>query len=148
MYFMIIEGAHYQVHYDEVAPAQVETDDGWRGIDIRFLIGDAVTKTNDMTLWRATFTPNARHARHTHDVGEAFFVLSGRGAAGTEDEEYEVTAGSALYVPPNTVHWFRNLDEHEPVQIVGVYAPAGSLEGSGYNFVGEIEDHHRKVGRS
>lgn len=145
---MIIEGSHFQVHYDDVAPEAVDTDDGWRGIDIRFLIGAAVTGNNDMTLWRATFSPNARHARHTHDVGEAFFVLSGRGAAGTGDEEYEVTAGSALYVPPNTVHWFRNLHATEPVQIVGVYAPAGSLEGSGYRYVGEITDEHRKVDRN
>ena len=144
---MIIEGAHYQVHYDDVAPQAVQTDDGWRGIDIRFLIGSAVTGTHDMTLWRATFLPDARHARHTHAVGEAFFVLSGRGAAGTGDREYEVAAGSALYVPPNTVHWFRNLDDTEPVQIVGVYAPAGSLEESGYDFVGEITDEHRTVGR-
>jgi hypothetical protein len=43
------------------------------------------------------------------------------------------------------VHWFRNLDESEPVEIVGVYAPAGSLEGSGYKYVGEVEDEHRKV---
>jgi len=142
---MIIEGSHYQVHYDEVAPDAVESKDGWNDIDIRFLIGEAVTGTNDMTLWRAHFPPNGRHARHTHDVGEAFFVISGRGAAGTEDEEYEVTAGSALYVPPNTVHWFRNLDDNEPVEICGVYAPAGSLKGSGYSYVGEVTDEHRKV---
>jgi quercetin dioxygenase-like cupin family protein len=142
---MIIQEPHFQVHYDEVEPKSVSAGDGWRGIDIRFLIGAATTGTHDVTMWRARFSPGARHARHTHDVGEAFFVMSGHGAAGTEDEEYEVTAGSALYVPPGTVHWFRNLDDTEPVQIVGCYMPAGSLEESGYRYVGEITDEHRKI---
>jgi mannose-6-phosphate isomerase-like protein (cupin superfamily) len=145
LHYMILEGPHYQIHYTEVEPEPVASKDGWRDIDIRFLIGAATTGTHDVTLWRARFAPGAAHSRHTHDVGEAFFVVSGRGAAGTGDKEYEVAAGSGLYVPPGAVHWFRNPDETEPVEIIGVYAPAGSLKESGYRYVGEITDEYRQV---
>src|SRR5918999_3319430 len=115
---MILDGSHLQVHYDEVAPAGVLNRDGWRDVDIRFLIGAATTGNHDVTMWRARFAPGAAHARHTHDAAEVFFLMRGRGAAGTEDREYEVVAGSALYVPPGTVHWFRNPGSEE-LEIIG-----------------------------
>ena len=142
---MIIEGQHYQVHEEEVAPAPVAAGDGWNGVDIRFLLGEHLTGASQVTMWRATFAPGAAHARHTHDGAEAFFVMSGRGAAGTGDNEYEVAAGSALFVPPGAVHWFRNPDPHNKVEIVGCYAPGGSLKEAGYHYVGEITDEFRTV---
>lgn len=135
---MLTEGPHYQVHHTEVQPAAVGSDDGWRAIDIRFLIGTATTGTHDLTMWRALFAPGAAHARHTHDAAEVFYVIRGRGAAGTGDTEYEVSAGSALYVPAGAVHWFRNPDPAEEVEIIGCYVPGGSLKAAGYHYVGEI----------
>lgn len=114
-------------------------------MDIRFLIGAATTGNRDATMWRALFVPGAAHARHTHDSAEVFFVIRGSGAAGTEDREYEVAPGSALYVPPGTVHWFRNPDRREEVEIIGCYVPGGSLDDAGYHYVGEITDEHRQV---
>lgn len=145
---MITDGAHIQIHHDEVSPAHVQRDEGWRGVDIRFLIGAATTGNHDVTMWRAVFAPGAAHARHTHDSAEVFYLMRGRGAAGTADREYEVTAGSALYVPPGTVHWFRNPDPHEEVEIIGCYLPGGSLEEAGYHYVGEITDEYRQVSAS
>lgn len=142
---MIIEGDHYQVHVSDVPPKAVSTGAGWQDIDIRFLIGTATTGTQDATLWRARFAPGASHARHTHDAVELFYVLNGNGAGGTGEREYIVPAGSAVYVPARTVHWFRNPDPTEEVEIVGVYLPGGSLEEAGYHYVGEILDEYRQV---
>lgn len=142
---MIMEADHYQVHAGEVPPASVTRGDGWRDVDIRFLIGTATTGNRDATLWRARFAPGAAHARHTHDAAEFFYVVSGRGAAGTGEREYEAPAGSALYVPPGVVHWFRNPDPSHEVEIVGLYVPGGSLEEAGYHYVGEITDAHRQI---
>lgn len=141
---MIVEGSHIQVGYDETRPSGVADADGWHAIDIRFLINRDITGSSELTMWRATFAPGAAHARHTHDGAEAFFVMSGRGAAGTDDREYEVTAGQALFVPPGVVHWFRNHTD-ETVEIVGCYAPGGNLEEAGYHFVGEITDEYRTI---
>lgn len=141
---MIIEGNHIQVSRDETPSAGVGDADGWHAIDIRFLLNRDVTKSSDVTMWRATFAPGAAHARHTHDGAEAFFVMSGRGAAGTDDQEYEITAGQAIFVPPGVVHWFRNHGD-ETVEIVGCYAPGGNLEEAGYHYVGEITDDYRTV---
>ncbi|MPZ86876.1 MAG: cupin domain-containing protein [Nitriliruptorales bacterium] len=142
---MIIDGQHLQVHYEEIEPADVHSEEGWRKVDIRFLIGSATTGNHDVTMWRARFAPGATHARHTHDVAEVFFLMRGRGAAGTGDREYAVTAGSALYVPPGTVHWFRNPDPVEEAEIIGCYLPGGSLEEAGYHYVGEVTDVLRQV---
>lgn len=142
---MIIEGEHYQVHVDEVPPAPVARGDGWADVDIRFLLGAGTTGTHDATLWRARFAPGAAHARHTHDAAELFYVVSGSGAAGTGDREYAVPAGSALYVPAGAVHWFRNPDPTQEVEIIGLYLPGGSLEEAGYHYVGEITDEFRQV---
>jgi quercetin dioxygenase-like cupin family protein len=142
---VLISGPHFQVHHSEVEPAPVGSGEGWSDIDIRFLIGARTTGTHDLTMWRALFAPGAAHARHTHDAAEVFYVMRGRGAAGTGDVEYQVEAGSALYVPPGTVHWFRNPDPVEEVEIIGCYIPGGSLGEAGYHHVGEITDRHRQV---
>jgi quercetin dioxygenase-like cupin family protein len=142
---MLIDGPHYQVHNSEVQPASVGPGEGWRDVDIRFLVGSQTTRTHDLTMWRALFAPGAAHARHTHDAAEVFYVIRGRGAAGTDDTEHEVGAGSALYVPAGAVHWFRNPDPVEEVEIIGCYVPGGSLEEAGYHYVGEITEAHRQV---
>lgn len=142
---MIIEGKHLQVHYEDVKPHGVANEDGWYDIDIRFLLGAATTGNHDVTMWRARFAPGAQHARHTHDAAEVFYVMRGRGAAGTEDREYVVEAGNALYVPASTVHWFRNPDPDNEVEIIGCYLPGGSLEEAGYTYVSEIEERYRQV---
>jgi quercetin dioxygenase-like cupin family protein len=140
---MIVEGNHIQVGYDETPSKGVTDADGWHAVDIRFLINSEITGHNQVTMWRATFRLGAVHARHTHDAAEAFFVFKGRGAAGTDDREYLVEAGQMLFVPPGVTHWFRPLDEQ--VEIVGCYAPGGSLEEAGYHYVGEVTEEFRTV---
>ena len=137
---------HFRIHVTEMAPAAVAAKDGWRQMDIRFLINRDNAGAEEACFWRTVFPPGAAHERHAHPrAAEILYVISGTGAAGNEDGEVEVSAGSAIYVPAGAVHWFRNLDEAEPVEVVGVYAPAGSLEDAGYDYVGEITEEHRQL---
>src|SRR5947209_5353159 len=119
---------HFQRHVSEVPPAGVRADAGWQGVDIRWLVSSETAGSKELCFWRTVFPPGAAHTRHIHpNAAEALFVIRGRGAAGTEDEEHEVGAGTAVYVPKGVVHWFRNVGDEE-LELVGCYAPAGSLE--------------------
>jgi mannose-6-phosphate isomerase-like protein (cupin superfamily) len=137
---------HFQVHVSEVEPAPVKRDDGWRDVDIRFVVREDNAGSSEICFWRTVFPPGAAHERHSHpNADEVFYVLRGRGAAGSGDVEEEVTAGSVQYIPRGIVHWFRNLGTDEELELVGCYAPAGSLEDAGYEFVSEITEQYRQV---
>jgi quercetin dioxygenase-like cupin family protein len=141
--------SHFQVHVSEVEPAPVLEKDGWKHVDIRWVVGNqragSEAGSEEICFWRTVFPPGATHARHIHpNAAEAFFIIRGRGAAGTNDEEHEAIPGTALYVPAGVVHWFRNVGDEE-LELVGCYAPAGSLEDAGYEYVGEVTDQYRQV---
>jgi quercetin dioxygenase-like cupin family protein len=137
---------HFQQHVSDVESAPVKLEDGWRDMDIRWIVSETNAGSKEVCFWRTIFPPGAAHERHLHpNAAEVLYVIRGRGAAGTEDEEHEVTPGTVQYIPPGAVHWLRNLDENEELEIVGCYAPAGSLEDAGYEYVSEITDEYRKV---
>jgi quercetin dioxygenase-like cupin family protein len=139
------QSAHFQIHVDDMKPADVQTDEGWLKMDIRFLISDQSGGARNCCLWRTIFPPGAAHERHLHpNAEEILHVLRGRGAGGAEEEEHEVTPGVAQYIPAGKVHWKRNLSDTEELEIVGIYS-APSLDAAGYVFVSEITDEYRQV---
>lgn len=137
---------HFQIHVDEMAPAGVKPEDGWRKMDIRFLISGDSGGSRSVCMWRTVFPPGAAHERHYHpNAEEALYVLRGRGAAGTGDEEHEVTAGTAQHIPAGAVHWMRNLSDTEELEIVGTYTPVSSLDEAGYVYVSDITPEFQQV---
>jgi quercetin dioxygenase-like cupin family protein len=122
----------------EIDPEPVAPRDGWRGIEIRFLNGSASGSSNTC-LFRASFPPGATHERHMHpNADEFFYLISGRAAVGAGDQEQVASGGTVQFIPAGRVHWLRNLDETEPVEVVGVYVGGASLEDAGYVYAGEI----------
>ncbi len=137
---------HFQIHVDAMKPAPVLKKDGWLNMDIRFLINKNNAGATESCFWRTVFPPGGAHERHIHPAAaEILYVVRGRGAAGNGEEEFEAPAGTAIYVPKGSTHWFRNLDSTQEVEIVGAYAPVGSLDDAGYRYVGEITDEFRRV---
>lgn len=140
------ESPHFQLHVSEMEPAPVKTDEGWRDMDIRFLVREDNAGSTEVCWWRTVFSPGSAHERHYHpNAAEVLYVIRGRGGAGTGELEHEVTEGTVQYIPKGAVHWLRNLSEDEELEIVGCYAPAGNLEQAGYEFVSEITDEYRQV---
>jgi quercetin dioxygenase-like cupin family protein len=79
------------------------------------------------------FPPGAAHEAHRHpNADEFFYVIRGRALLGAEQEEHEAGPGTVEFVPAGKVHWLRNLDSSEPVEVVGGYLGVGSLEEAGY----------------
>jgi quercetin dioxygenase-like cupin family protein len=137
---------HFQIHVDDMPPARVRREEGWRDMDIRFLVSRDSGGSRHVCWWRTVFPPGAAHERHYHpNAEEVLFVIRGRGAAGTEETEREVTPGTAHYIPAGMTHWLRNASDTEDLEIVGCYAPAASLEDAGYVFVSDITAEYRHV---
>ncbi|MEE9276532.1 MAG: hypothetical protein V3V62_14600, partial [bacterium] len=52
----------------------------------------------------------------------------------------EVRAGHFHYIPRGVEHWLCNLDGTEPVEMIGVYFGAGSVEETGYVYLGDVTE--------
>jgi len=129
------------VHLDDIRPEPVTEKDGWRKMDIRFIITKERQGSTNCTMFRALFPPGARHMKHSHsNADELFFMIRGHGASGAGEKEHEMRAGSSHFIPKGVTHWLRNLSETEPIEVVGVYHDAGNLKESGYVFEGEVTE--------
>jgi quercetin dioxygenase-like cupin family protein len=129
------------VDLEDVAPEPVKEENGWRKMDIRFVITGEKQGSKDCTMFRALFMPGARHMKHSHsNSDELFYMIRGHGASGAGEKEYEMKAGSSHFIPRGVTHWLRNLSKTEPIEVVGVYLQAGNLKESGYVFEGEVTE--------
>jgi len=78
------------------------------------MIVDASTAgTEVLTFANARYEPRATgkafEKKHSHpNAEEVAYIISGRGMAGVDDQEFEVKAGDSIWVPRGTVHWFHN----------------------------------------
>ena len=145
----------YRVSVDDVGiAASAKRDIGFANMDIRFLITDKGSGAQELSLFRTVFPPGfSAHQKHCHiDIEEVIFGIRGRGAVGMElpsgeANEYEISPGVAVFIPKNCVHWFRNLDPNEEVEICGAYsAPdAGDYKPEDYKYVGEITESDKKL---
>lgn len=125
------------VHPDDVSPEAMDAGEGWSISDFRLPLGRHNGCTT--TLFRAQFLPGAVHRKHRHDhCEEIYHVISGRGLAGAGESRSEVRRGHFHYIPAGVEHWLVNRDADEPVEVVGIYVGAGSVEESGYVYAGEV----------
>ena len=94
------------VHYEQVKAVPVEME-GAEGCRIRRLIGKRDgAPTFDMRRFEVApggYTPKHSHA-HEHEV----FVLEGSGVVLEGDVEHPISPGTAVFVPPDEPHQFRN----------------------------------------
>ncbi len=143
---MIQTENNYVATVNEIEPASLAHGDGWRKMDIRWIVTSALSGVEGFTIFRTVFPPGAAHERHYHPHADEFlYVISGRAAIGAEDEESLAASGTVQVIPRGRIHWLRNLDESEPVELVGGYIGGGSLEEAGYVYVGDITAEFQKV---
>jgi quercetin dioxygenase-like cupin family protein len=136
------------VHLEDVLPEPVSEEGGWKKMDIRFVITGERQGSKNCTMFRALFSPGARHMKHSHsNSDELFYMIRGHGASGAGEKEYEMKAGSCHFIPRGVTHWLRNLSETEPIEVVGVYLNAGNLKESGYVFEGEVTEVDKTIKR-
>ncbi|HXF65371.1 MAG TPA: cupin domain-containing protein [Burkholderiales bacterium] len=124
------------VHVDEVEPERMSAAEGWSVSDFRIPIGRHNGSAS--ALYWARFLPGAMHHWHRHEnCDEIYYVVRGRGLAGAGADRVEVRAGHVHLIPKGVEHFLANLDAAEPLEVIGLYAGAGSVEESGYVFTGK-----------
>jgi mannose-6-phosphate isomerase-like protein (cupin superfamily) len=125
------------VHIEDVPPARMDERQGWSITDFRIPIGRH--NGSSTALFWARFMPGAVHKKHRHErCEELYYVVRGRGLAGAGPDRVEVRAGHAHYIPRGVEHFLCNLSRTEPLEVIGVYVGAGSVEETGYVFTGEV----------
>ncbi|MEM2110714.1 MAG: cupin domain-containing protein [Candidatus Bathyarchaeia archaeon] len=97
------------VHYAEVASEKVE-ESGAEGAFIRWLIKKEDGAKN-FAMRYIEIEPKGQTPNHSHDWEHEIFVLEGKGLAVCDGVEKEVTAGYAVFVPPNSEHCFKNIGD-------------------------------------
>ena len=130
----------YNVHEDEVQPARVQLKDGWREMNIRFLLDKKTVGITSAVLWKAVIKAGAVHQKHVHRVAdEVCYVIKGKGRHGQGDEEWDIGPGDSYFAPRGLAHWAYGTDPKDPLTVIGTYVGGGSLEDTGYEFVEALD---------
>ena len=72
------------------------------------LFDKAITPTMGLTAGVAEFEPGEGGREHRHEQPEMYYILEGIGSLSIDGEVQEVSTGSAIYVPGNSLHCVRN----------------------------------------
>jgi len=118
-----------------IRESDVETDlwsDPVRGeVGFRTIFGASV-RPGDVTAGVTELPAGGWLGHHRHEPAELYFVLSGEGTLDIEGDSHAISAGTAAYIPGNSVHGIHNTGPG-PLRIFFAFA-VGSLEEIEYRF--------------
>ncbi len=130
----------FKVNERDIPPARVRLEDGWREMNIKWLLCEKTVGCRSALLFKAVIKAGAAHEKHIHHkADELCYVISGKGHRWQGDEEWDVGPGDAYISPRGIVHGAYGTDPDDPMVVVGVYAGAGSIEETGYELVERVE---------
>ena len=94
------------IHYEQVEAAPVQMD-GATNCKIRCLISPEDNAPSfSMRLFEVA--PGGHTPKHAHGFEHEVFVLEGSGVVVEDNAEHPLRPGTAVFVPPNQLHQFRN----------------------------------------
>jgi quercetin dioxygenase-like cupin family protein len=94
------------IHTEQIEATPVDME-GAVKCRIRCLIGpDDAAPSFSMRQYEVA--PGGHTPKHTHAYEHEVFVLEGSGVVLEGEREHPLRSGSAVYVPPNQLHQFRN----------------------------------------
>ena len=93
-------------HYEQIDIAPVAME-GAVGCQIRCLIGEP-DGAPSFSMRQFEIAPAGHTPRHTHGYEHEVFILEGAGVVLEGDTEHPLSAGTVVFVPPQTLHQFRN----------------------------------------
>lgn len=94
------------VDYQQIQAAPVEQE-GAAGCRMRCLIGEP-DGAPSFSMRQFEVAPGGHTPKHSHGHEHEVFVLEGNGVVLGGSTEYPLRPGTAVFVPPNQVHQFRN----------------------------------------
>jgi mannose-6-phosphate isomerase-like protein (cupin superfamily) len=94
------------------------------GSEIRPLIDRTTSGITGCSLAEEILPPGHAVTPHHHrQIEEIYYIVEGRGVMTVGDEQQEVAAGDAVYVPRGQRHTLRNIGA-EPIKLLLVCGPA------------------------
>jgi mannose-6-phosphate isomerase-like protein (cupin superfamily) len=83
---------------------------GRNGVSWRTLLSADRTPTDSLTMGIAEIEPGSpdEFHLHRHEPAEAYYILAGTGAMSIDGEVFDVGAGSAVFVPGDSIHAIAN----------------------------------------
>lgn len=125
------------VDIEDAKPLQLDPKEGWSIAEFRLPIGRHNGSPN--ALYWAKLQPGDIHHKHRLDnCEELYYVIRGHGLAGAGSDRAELRGGHVHFIPKGVERFLRNLSESEPLEVIGVYTGAGSLEEAGYAYTGRV----------
>ena len=98
------------------------------GSTIRELMHPASHACRNQSLAEAIVAPGAGTMLHRHLRSEEFYhILAGAGEMRLGDEQYPVSTGDTICIPPRTAHNIRNTGDH-PLVFLCCCSPPYSIE--------------------
>jgi quercetin dioxygenase-like cupin family protein len=111
----------YIISLNEVKPDDVGDAEGFRGVDIRWMITDETMASKHTTVFRVIFPKGAYHGPHWHTkTDELLYTARGHAIQWVNGEICHMLPGTFMVIPKNVVHWMRN-DGDEDVEVIGIY---------------------------
>jgi mannose-6-phosphate isomerase-like protein (cupin superfamily) len=127
------DSGHFVTSITETDPAPVRREDGWRDVDIRFLLTSDRGSSDRGCVFRTVLEPGSAHEPHVHaNADEFIYIIRGEARVGAGSEEETIGPGCLHFVPAGTVHFTAHTGGDEPVELIGAYLGAGNLEDAGY----------------
>ncbi len=132
------------VNVEDVKRCELNAKEGWSISDFRLPVGRH--NGSRAALYWAKLLPGDVHQKHRLDnCEELYYVISGRGVVGAGADRVEVRGGHVHYIPKGVERFMRNASPTEPLEVIGVYTGAGSLEEIGYVYTGEVTEADTKT---
>jgi len=115
------ESKKFILSRDEIQPDDVGDEEGFQGVDIRWMITDETFPGAHSTLFRVIFPKGAYHGPHWHtNTDELLYTVRGHAIQWVDGVVCEMKPGTAMYIPKGIIHWMRN-DSDEDVEVIGIY---------------------------
>lgn len=92
---------------------------------VAVLASPELSNATDVAVGVSVLRAGASTPRHQHRAEEVAVILSGQGVIEIGTQQVTVRAGAVVRTPPHVPHLTRAADG-QPLQVLWIYAPAGS----------------------
>ncbi len=90
---------------------ELVTQEGVKDTYIQVLINRDNCGAENFAMRRFTVKPGGEIGLHNHNWEHEIFILKGKGIIKNGGKTYEVEENTAIYIPPNEPHYYKNTGE-------------------------------------
>lgn len=95
---------------------------------LKVLMSPQVTDTRNLTLLVSSISPHSSTGRHTHDVDEFMYIVTGRGEGYCGEEKVDIQSDVLFYAPSKVEHEVRNTGD-ETLKLFCIFSPPMKPQG-------------------